>query len=343
MSLAPADTLVVVTGITGFTGSHIAVKLLSDGYQVRGTLRSRSRVDAIKQVLANHAPIERLSFAEAELDSDSGWDEAMTNATYLIHVASPIAAALPDNPDAMVQTAVGGTIRVLSAAQRQGVTRTVLTSSSAATSYGHKGPSRTFTEQDWTDPEGPGTTPYIKSKTLAERAAWEFVRRPNINMELVSINPSAILGPVLEKDYGTSAEIVLKLLRGDLPATPNLGFAVVDVRDVADLHVLGMTIPEAAGQRFNAANGFLWWPEIAQVLIRERPELSRKVPRFKLPSLLVRLLSRFDPAVKSVLQDLDQERRADASNAMKILGWQPRSAEEAVLSTADSLKTLGLV
>ncbi|WP_084659591.1 SDR family oxidoreductase [Vibrio sonorensis] len=337
----PENTVIVVTGISGFLGSHIAKQLLAMGYQVRGTLRSMKRAADIQALIIQNGIQDknRLSFHEADLLNDRGWENAVKGADYVIHAASPFLTYVPKSEDEVIKPAVEGTKRVLQAAVKAGVKRVVLTSSIAAVIYGDG--QSPYNESHWTGNDPKKVTPYYKSKTLAEQFAWNFAKENNL--ELSVINPGAILGPVLEKDYGTSAEIVVKLLKGEFIGLPNIGFAMVDVRDVAELHIRALFHPKAAGERFIAAADFKWFSEVAETLRKGYPEYDKAIPKRNLPSWLVKLVSRFDPAIKTVVKDLDNERRVSNHKARSTLGWQPRSSEEAILATAESVLEQGIV
>jgi dihydroflavonol-4-reductase len=258
-------------------------------------------------------------------------------------VASPLPRVLPKDAQALIGPARDGALRLLRAATRAGVRRVVMTSSTAAICYGRGQIARPFTEADWSDPEGRDNSDYTRSKTYAERAAWEFVANEGRGLELVTVNPGAVLGPVLEKDYGTSAEIVLKLMTGAFPGIPDFDFPLVDVRDVAELHVAALESPDAAGQRFLCVSGNMTMQEIADVLRAHLPERAHKLPRWRLPHWLVRVASLFDPVTRGVVFELGIRRECDTSNAAKRLGFAPRSVADAVRATADSLVAQGLV
>ncbi len=344
--MTPTSPLVLVTGITGFIGSHCAAALLQRGYRVRGSLRSASRAESIRQAIGRQVSqgIEGLEFAEADLTRDAGWTEAAAGCTYVLHVASPVPTYVPKDPMEIIRPAVEGTRRVLRAAARSGVKRTVLTSSTAAVVYGdHRPKAEPYTESDWTKPEGPRTNPYIRSKLRAERAAWDFMDRDDSGMELSAVNPGLVLGPVLEKDYGSSGEVVYKILKGDFPGLPRLGFPLTDVRDVAQLHVLAMERPEAAGERFICGNAFWHLSQIADTLRAHFPDYAGKIPKRELPSWLVRLFALRDPETRSVLVDLNRSYEVSQQKAKDRLGFAPRSNEEAVISMARSMIELGIV
>ncbi|MEO0339673.1 MAG: aldehyde reductase [Bacteroidota bacterium] len=339
-----ADKKVLLTGVTGFLGSHTTIQLLNKGYQVLGTLRSISRAEEIKSVIAQHTDqIKNLSFAEADLMNEEVWGQLMDGVDYVQHIASPFPRNLPKNDDELIIPARKGTLSVLEAAAKNGVKRVVLTSSSGAIVYGKSGnKSKTYTEEDWTDFNNKkDSTPYFRSKTIAEKAAWDFIEQDQSGMELASVCPGAILGPVLEKDFGTSANIVIKTVDGSAPGLPNIGFDTVDVRSVADLLIRAMESPKAANQRYVGSAGFLKFSEVANILRKAYP--NRKVPKITLPNFAVRLFSNIDPSLKPILIDLGIERKVDNTKAKTQLGWDPISNEEAVLSCAKSIFDLGIV
>ncbi|WP_075288787.1 SDR family oxidoreductase [Pararhizobium arenae] len=332
--------LVVVTGIGGFLGGHIAARLLLAGYDVRGTLRSLKRAKTVEaDIRASASETGTLSFVEADLLSDDGWPDVMEGARYVIHAASPFPSALPKDENDLIRPAREGTLRVLNAARQAGVQRVVVTSSIAAINYGNGKPP--FTEEDWTEIDGPLTVPYYRSKTLAEKAAWDFARREGL--ELAVINPGMILGPVLGRQTGTSTGMIRSLLKGKYPAIPDFRVSIVDVRDAADAHVMAMTVPEAAGERFIAAADMMTMAEIAATLRQSFPEQARKVPRLVLRTWLVRLFAPFDPGLKLIVKELGRDQRVSHEKARRVLGWTPRPSQEAVRATAQSLLAARLV
>ncbi len=333
--------LIVVTGIGGFLGRHIAAQLLRAGYEVRGTLRSLKRASVVEVAIrsAEGAAAGKLSFVETDLLSDKGWDTAFSGAAGVIHTASPFPSSLPKDENELIRPACEGTLRVLRAAKNIGIRRVVLTSSVAAIAYGSgRAP---FTESDWTDVEGPLATPYYKSKTLAERAAWDFARENDL--ELVVINPGMILGPILGKDSGTSVGIVKNLLKGRYPVMPDFRISVADVRDVAEAHVLALAVPEAAGERFIAGGEVLSMKDIAGVLRRDFPAYARRLPKFVLPTWLAGFAVRFDPGLKLIIRELGRDARVSNKKARRVLGWKPRPEAEAIRASAESLIAAGLV
>ena len=337
---------VLVTGGSGFIASHTILQLLAAGYQVRTSVRSLSREAGVRAMLKRGGsnPGDRLQFVAADLTSDAGWPAAVAGCEFVLHMASPFPAALPKHEDELIIPARDGALRVLRAARDAGIKRVVLTSSFAAVGYGHSQQERTFTEKDWTDPNGLGVMPYTKSKTLAERAAWDFIAREGSGLELSVVNPVGVFGPVLGPDYATSIILVQRMMDGALPGLPRMCFGVVDVRDVADLHLRAMTDPAAKGERFIAVAGdFMWILEIAKVLKARLGDAAKRVPTRQLPNWLVRLAALRDPAVKQIIPELGKWKNATSEEAQRVLGWKPRSREDSVVATAQSMIDLGLL
>jgi dihydroflavonol-4-reductase len=278
-----------------------------------------------------------LEFVEADLLSDDGWNAAVSGCVYVLHVASPFPEGVPKNADELIVPAREGTLRVLRAARAAGVKRVVLTSSFAAVGYGHADKTK-FTEADWTDAGSPDVSPYAKSKTLAERAAWDFAAREG-GFELTTVNPVVVVGPVLGSHLSTSVQLIRRMLQGALPGLPQLSMGLVDVRDVADLHLRAMKVPEAAGQRFLAIAGpFLSLRDIALALKTRLGDDARRVPTRVVPNWVVKLVALFDRLAAQGLPELGRHREADSAKARAMLGWSPRSAEEALADTGRSLK-----
>ncbi len=337
---------VLVTGGSGFIGSHAIVQLLAAGHQVRATVRNLGREADVRAMLKEGGceAGERLSFFAADLESDPGWREAVAGCEYVLHVASPFPQTVPKHEDELIVPAREGALRVLRAARDAGVRRVVLTSSFAAIGYGQKPQAGPFDETNWTDPNGADVLPYVKSKVLAERAAWEFIGREGGKLELAVVNPVGVFGPVLGPDYATSILLVQRLMDGAMPGCPRLYFGVVDVRDVADLHIRAMTHPAAKGERFLAvADDFLSMAEIAKVLKSRMGAAARRVPTRELPNWLVRIVAMRDPAAKQILPELGKKKNATNEKARRLLGWAPRSREDAIVATAESLVRLGLL
>ena len=335
---------VLVTGGSGFIGSHCILQLLAAGYEVRTTVRSLKREDEVRDLLKEGGaePGGRLTFMAADLENDAGWPQAVAGCDYVLHVASPFPANVPRNEDELIVPARDGAIRVLRASRDAGVRRVVLTSSFAAIGYGQKPQQAPFTEADWTNPDG--VAPYVKSKTIAERAAWGFIDKEGGELQLSVINPVAVFGPVLGPDYSTSVILVQRLMDGAVPGNPQIYFGIVDVRDVADLHIRAMTDPKANGERFLAVAGdFMSILEIAKVLKRRLGPAAQRVPTRQLPNWLVRVAALRDPTVKQILPELGKKKNGSNEKARRVLGWAPRSSEEAIVATAESLLRLGLL
>jgi len=347
MASEPSEITVLVTGASGFIAMHCILQLLEQGYRVRGTLRTPSREAKLRQTFAKHTNADdKLEFVTTDLTKDEGWDDAAKDCRYILHVASPFPSQEPKHEDELIVPAVDGTLRVLKAAVGAGVKRVVLTSSLAAVLYGHpRDGSKVFDENDWSRTDK-NIGAYQKSKTLAERAAWDFVNGlgSDNKLELAVINPGSVFGPILDEDYGTSGEVVRRLMRREIPGCPNLGWAPVDVRDVAAAHLAAMTIPEAAGERFCCAlDHHAWIYDIAQILNKHFASRGYKIPTRKLPDFLIRLVALFDKTVRSRVNNLGE--RSDISNAhiKKILNWQPRSLEEMVVAMGESMIEHGVV
>lgn len=340
-----AQETVLVTGGSGFIGVHCILQLLEAGYRVQTTVRSLGREADVRRMLKNggREAGDTLSFCAADLNADAGWREAVNGCKYVLHVASPFPTDAPKNEEDLIRPAREGTLRVLAAARDASVKRVVVTSSFAAVGYGHEPIDRPFTESDWTELDG-NVRAYVKSKTLAERSAWDFIAREGNGLELSVVNPAAVFGPVLGPDYSSSIQLLQRLMDGSVPGLPNMSFNVVDVRDVADLHLRAMTNPAARGERFLALAGdIMSVEEMAQVLRRNLGEAARRVPTRRLPDWLLRLVGQFSPSIREMLPNLGKVRKASNEKARRLLGWSPRSNEEAVTATAESLLRLGLL
>jgi nucleoside-diphosphate-sugar epimerase len=341
-----SNELVLVTGGSGFVGVHCILQLLEQGYSVRTTVRSAAREADVRSMLATGGVDagERLSFAVADLASDDGWANAAVGCSYVLHVASPFPLRPPKHEDELIIPAHDGALRVLRAARAAGVRRVVMTSSFAAIGYGHPEQTRTFDERDWTDPRSKEMTAYVKSKAVAERAAWDFINAEPGGTELTVVNPVGIFGPVLGPDFATSIQIVKMMLEGKMPGCPRISFGVVDVRDVADLHLRAMTNPAAAGERFLAVAGeSVSMVAAAKILRAGLGDAARRTPTRELPDWAVRQLAVFDSSVRGILPELGKRKSATHAKARQMLGWSPRPNEEAILATGESLVRLGLV
>ncbi|WP_446743643.1 SDR family oxidoreductase [Silvibacterium acidisoli] len=339
-----SNELVVVTGGSGFIASHCILQLLQKGYRVRTTLRSLTREAEVRAMLNQGGadPGDRLTFVAADLSADTGWAEAVAGCTYVLHGASPTPSGSYATEKDWIQPAVDGVLRVLRASRDAGVKRFVLTSAFGAIGMGHKPQTRPFDENDWTNLNGK-VAPYQKSKTLSERAAWDFIAKEGRGLELSVVNPTAVLGPVLAADYSHSIRIVQQLMDG-LPGCPKINSGFVDARDVADLHLRAMIDPAANGERFIAISGeSLWMLDLARILKRRMGATAAKVPTRELPSWIIRTLAIRNPTMKNLVPFLGVKMNATSQKAIKLLCWSPRSSEEAIVAAAESLQQLGLL
>jgi nucleoside-diphosphate-sugar epimerase len=346
MAADETKPLVLVTGATGYIAGHCIRELLENGYRVRGTARSLAdpkKTDHLRRMAAEHGTT--IDLVEADLTSDRGWREAVAGCTYVQHVASPFPAEVPKDENDLIRPAVDGALRVLKAAAEAGtVTRVVMTSSVAAVAFGHKdGGEKVRTEADWSVAEN--CDPYPKSKTLAERAAWEFVGKlpAEKRFELAVINPGFVLGPLLNADQGTSGELVRKLMAREMPACPEIGFAPVDVRDVAIAHRLAMERPGAAGNRYICAGEHLWVQDLAKILAAEFNPRGYRIPTGKLPYWLMWVIARFDKAVKLALTFVGRKELVSAAKAQRELGWKMRPIRDTVIDTGRTMIEQGVV
>ena len=337
--------LVLVSGGSGFLGAHCILALLEAGYRVRTTVRSSKReADVLAMLRAGGTePGDALSFAHADLMADAGWPQAVAGCDYILHVASPFPPGVPKHEDDLIVPAREGALRVLRAARDAGVRRVVITSSFAAVGYSQTPiAGRPFTEENWTN-LADKVSAYVKSKTLAERAAWDFIADQGGALELAVVNPVGIFGPVLGPDHSTSTDFIGRLLDGAMPGLPRMLFGVVDVRDVADLHLRAMINPAAKGERFLAISGdFMTMLEISQTLKARLGDAASRVPTRVLPDWLVRLVGLFDGQAAQIVTELGKARNATSAKAMRLLGWAPRSREDALVATGESLIRLGL-
>ncbi|HEX7085112.1 MAG TPA: aldehyde reductase [Vicinamibacterales bacterium] len=334
--------LVLVTGARGFIAKHVIREALARGYRVRGTIRRPEAEAEVRAAVGEPGP--RLSFVHAELLADEGWAEAVQGCRYVLHVASAFPLVAPVERDALVPVARDGTLRVLRAAADTGVERTVLTSSCAAIWAGHPpDPTRVLTEADWAITDSPRTDSYSRSKALAERAAWNFLHGTPTSMSLVSINPSFVMGPPLDRGVQSSADLVLMFLRGRYPLVPNWGVEIADVRDVAAAHLAALETPAAAGRRFIVSDGPLMLADMARILGREFPQFRKKMPKGSLPDFVTRLLGRIDSGVRQLVPDLGPPKRTSSQAAREVLGIRCRPAEEALIAMARRVIELGMV
>jgi dihydroflavonol-4-reductase len=336
---------VLLTGITGFVGSHTAIQLLEQGYHVIGTLRDMKRVDSIKRTIEKHtSKIDNLSFVEADIQNESIWQKLMIGVDYVQHIASPFPKVMPKDENELIKPARDGNLNILSAAAACKVKRVVVTSSGAAINYGLPKEQRSgiFDETHWTDVNSKeDLSPYYKSKAIAEKAAWDFIKNDHSGLELVTVCPGLILGTLLQKDFNASTNAVIKMLDGSMPAVPKIGFNIVDVRSIASLLILAMEQPQAANQRYIGSAGYITFSDMAKILKKAYPKMT--IPSLKLPDFTLYILSFFDATLKPVLLDLGTERRMNNSKAINDLGWKPLKPEETVLSCAASILQLGIV
>jgi nucleoside-diphosphate-sugar epimerase len=334
---------VLVSGGSGFIGAWCVTTLLERGYTVRATVRDLRREAEVRAMVATRVdPGNRLSVHAANLSSDEGWDAAAEGAEYVLHVASPLGVPPPKNPDDLIVPARDGALRVVRAAIRAGARRVVMTSSVAATSLGSRGLDNEGDETVWTDPGDPKADAYTRSKTVAERAAWDLIGAEGGATSLAVVNPALVIGPVLGRDFSDSVQVVQRLLSGKIPGLPRLGFCIVDVRDVADLHVRAMTDPAAAGERFIAAGDWAWMGDLAAILRARLGAQAAKVPTGNAPDFLLRLVALFDRDLKAVTDDLGRKRTFSSAKAQRLLGWTPRPLEDTVLDCARSLIAEGV-
>jgi dihydroflavonol-4-reductase len=329
---------VLVTGGTGFVSGWCIVELLKRGYTVRTTVRSLSKEATVRAALASVVdPDGRLGFFVANLAGDEGWALAAAGCDYVLHVASPLGGDAPRDRNALIIPARDGTLRVLRAATEAGVKRVVITSSVAAASPPPHSPDSINDETVWTDSSARNVNAYRRSKVFAERAAWDFMIGYGGSTTLTTILPSAVLGPVLKTDNLGSVQVIARLLNGRLPGNPRLGFNIVDVRDLADVHIRAMTSPEASGQRFIAAGDFMWMADISATLRAKLGGHAKKVPTRLLPNFFLRFLSIFDPSLRLVTPVLGRKHVHTSAKALRVLGWTPRPAATTVVDCANSL------
>jgi nucleoside-diphosphate-sugar epimerase len=337
---------VLVTGGSGYIGGWCVIRALQQGYVVRTTVRNLAREAEVRERIAKVVdPGNRLSFHAADLMADAGWDDAAAGCDYVLHVASPLGVSEPKDPDELIVPAREGAKRAVHAAIKAGAKRVVLTSSVAATSKSESAGDWLADESTWTDPDAKGVSAYAKSKTLAERAAWEVIQAEGDGKtSMAVVNPTLVIGPVLGGDYSESVQVVERLLSGRVPGVPRLGFNIVDVRDLADLHLKAMTAPEAAGQRFIGAGSYAWMGDIADMMKANLdPAAAKKIPARKVPDIVVRVVGLFDKDLGSVAPNLGRKHDFSAAKAQNVLGWRSRPTEETIMDCAKSLIAEGLV
>jgi len=332
---------VLLTGGTGFVGTHIILQLLQGGYKVKTTLRSLKSKDKVIDTLKANGikTFDNLEFVKADLSKDDNWEEAMKHCEYVLSVASPVFFTIPKDENEMMRPAVDGIIRILKAAKNANVKRVVMTSNFGAVGFSNKNSNIVTTEEDWTDLNEKGLSAYEKSKLLAERAAWDFIKKEGGNLEFATINPVAILGPSLSNHISGSFGLLKHLLDGSMKAIPNIPLNIVDVRDVADLHIRAMTNPNANGQRFIASSdGQISLPEIGELVKNSNPNMAKKVPAKTLPNWIIYFAALFNNQAKEAALLLRMNRNVSNSKAKKILGWKPiANKEEAILASLKSM------
>src|SRR5271165_6779540 len=340
----PPRGLVVVTGGSGYIAGYCIAQLLNEGWRVRTTVRNLSRAEEVRATIGNiAASAGAIEFVAADLNSDAGWANAVARADYVLDVASPLPAVDPKTDDELIRPARDGALRVLKASRDAGVKRVVMTSSMAAIAYGRGERAKPFTEADWTDETNrDDTSAYERSKTIAERAAWAWHKAEGGALELITVNPALVLGPVLGTDFSASIGAIKMLLDGSIPALPRFGFSPVDVRDIAQLHLLAMTTPAAAGQRFIGSTDFYCMKDMAKILKQGLGDKARKVPSISIPDFVVRLFAVFDPVLRTRLFELGKRRSVSSDKARRELGWTTRPVPETILDTARSLQAQGL-
>ncbi|GEO48614.1 SDR family oxidoreductase [Companilactobacillus kimchii] len=338
--------LVVVTGGSGFIAVHIILQLLQQGYAVRTTVRSVKKEDVIKEMLCNGGirDFSDLSFSQADLTSDTNWEETMQGATYVIHVASPTPKLNFKNEDEMIRPAVDGVLRVLKASKDAKVKRVVLTSAYGAVFAGHKNRTTPYTEKDWSDFSAKNIHPYQKSKTMSEMAAWDFIKKEGDGLQLATVNPVGVMGPVLSAKYSHSNVQIQEMLEGKIKALPKVDSGYIDVRDVASLHILAMTSPKADGERFLATTGeTLSMMDVADILREAFPDYASNIPIRTIPNAVVKAAALTNPQLKMIASIVGKYAGTSNKKAKELLGWNPRSAKTAIIATAQSMIDLGIV
>ena len=338
--------LVVVTGASGFIAKHIVLQLLDEGFHVRAGVRSDAREAEVRTAMAAHLRDktnldQRLAFTRLDLTRDEGWESALKGADALVHTASPFPLVQPKNEADVIAPAVDGTLRALKAAKAAGVSRVILTSSGYAVMLASNSTKAALDESDWSDLNDPRATPYAKSKILAEKAAWDFVANEAPAMKLTAINPGFVIGAPLDMSFGTSLRVVQRLLEAKDPALPNFGFPIVDVRDVAAMHVATLMRPETAGRRYLGGDEFLWFPEMAEILKQAFPH--RRIVTRRAPNILIRVLALFDAEVRTIVPALGRKIKVTSERARRELGITFRPAEEAVVSAGTFLIANGRI
>ena len=332
---------VFVSGGSGYIALHCIAKLIKKGYVVTTSIRSIDRkqeiIDSISKIVDCK---QKLEFCQLDLLKDDGWDDALKDCKYVLHTASPVSLLLSNNPDDLIKPAVNGLERCLNSAVKNNVKRFVMTSSFSAIGAGSK--EKEIDDTNWTDLNNPHISPYDISKTMAEKFLWEYASKldKSKNIEVCSINPVIVVGPSLSEDVGVSNTVVKKLLDGTSPMVPRFGLHLVDVKDVADMHLEAMINPKAAGKRFLLCSESLWFKEVSNIL---RSNNFNKAPKFTAPNLLVKMLAMFDKELKIVLFYLGFKNKLNSNNAKKILKWKPKKVNQAIIDTAKQFYELGIL
>lgn len=331
----------LVTGGSGYIAGFLIRQLIDNGWTVHATVRSLTREPEVRGWL--NVDNDRLKVFAADLEHDAGWAESIAGCTHVAHVASPFPLGVPKHPDELIVPAREGALRALRFARAAGIKRFVMTSSMAAIAYGHGDGGGIYSEADWTNLDNPGVMAYPRSKTIAERAARDWIAAEGGGMEFASVNPAAVFGPLLSDDLSTSIELVKQLLEGKVPMCPDIGFGIIDVRDVADLHYRALTAPDIRDERYVCSGPFLKMIDVANMLTANLGEQAKKVPTRKMPDWLLKLFALVRPELKQLVAELGNVRGGDSRHAMDTLGWTMRPPEEAILATARSLIERGIV
>lgn len=340
MTSQKAKKTVLLTGATGFIAKHICVQLLDAGYSVRASLRSLDRADEVHDAVSAHVNNKAivgqyLSFVELDLNKDEGWAEAMTNIDVLMHTASPFPIEQPDDEELLIRPAVDGALRAVKAANSAGIRRIIMTSSSTAIANAAKPVGAAYDESDWSDLSD-DVMPYAKSKTLAEKAVWDYVRDEATHLQVTMINPGFVLGPALDANYGTSLQVIERLLEAKDPAVPNFGFSTVHVHDIAKMHVKAIDTSDSIGKRFCGVSSFMWFPEMARIIAAEYP--GKKIPTRIAPNFLIKILGIFDKSIRQqVIPNLGIRKNISNQRAKDILGIEFIDVDQAVRDAASSI------
>lgn len=332
---------IFVSGGSGYIAGFLIQQLIENGWSVNTSIRNLAREAEVRDWLG--VDNSRLKFFAADLSHDDGWAEAMAGCSHVAHIASPFPMGVPKDADELVVPAREGALRALRFAKAAGVKRFVITSSMAAVAYGHGNAMRIYSEKDWTNLDDPAIMPYPRSKTVAERAARDWVAAEGGGMEFASVNPAAVLGPILGKDYSTSIELVKQLMSGEIPMCPDIGFGIVDVRDVADLHYRALTAEGVRDERFICSGPFMKMIEVADVLRANLGDNAKKVPKRKMPNWLLKAMALVRPEIKQLVPELGRVRGGNSKHAEQRLGWTMRSAEQTIIDTANGLIEKGIV